>query len=276
MSTCKSVFPTQDTASGDMNTQKIRVLVVDDEPPARRKLVRWLSEDDEVTVVAECANGFEAVDAITSSIVDVVFLDIQMPQMSGFEVIQQLPEASRPLVIFATAYDQYAIDAFRLHAIDYLLKPYDAVRFREALDHAKYQLQHQQANQLNQKLSALLTAMEQPDPFLSHFTVRHQDHVKLIKVEQVQWIAAEGNYVMLHLGNQIKHLIRESIGKLADRLDPRQFPRIHRSTIVNLDSVDGFYPASHGDYTITLKDGTQLFMSRSYKNKMRDLLQVGL
>ena len=259
-----------------MVEKKIRVLVVDDEPPARRKLVRWCSQDPEIEVIGTCANGFEALEVLAAPGVDVVFLDVQMPQLSGFDVIRQVPEASRPLVIFATAYDQYAVDAFQLHAIDYLLKPYDHVRFTQAVQRAKRQLQHKQVQDVNTQLSALLKAMVQPKPYLSHFTIRHQDHIKLLKVEEVNWITAEGNYVKLHLNNEVNHLIRDSIGKLADRLDPRRFPRIHRSTIVNLENVEGFYPASHGDYTVALKDGTQLFMSRTYKNKMRDLLQVGL
>ena len=259
-----------------MRKNPIHVLVVDDEPPARRKLIGWLSDDPELSSITGCSNGFEAVVALKKSRVDLLFLDIHMPQMSGIDVIKAIPESERPLVVFSTAYDQYAIEAFRLHAIDYLLKPYDAVRFRETLSRVKHLLHFRQEHELNNQMTELLKRMKQPANYLMHFTVRHQDHIKLVKVGQVSWIAAQGNYVMLHLGNRVEYLVRESIGKLADRLDPRHFPRIHRSTIVNLERVEGFYPASHGEYTVVLKDGTQLFMSRSYKNKIRDLLQVGL
>ncbi len=259
-----------------MDDQIIRVMVVDDEPPARRKLTKWLGLDSDVEIVATCANGFEAIEAIKDTNVDVLFLDVQMPQLSGFDVLGEIPESLRPIVVFATAHDQYAVDAFRLHAIDYLLKPYDHARFENALARVKTQLKYQQGTDIQSRLTSLLDAIEKPQRYMSHFTVKHQDHVKLVKVEMVDWIAAEGNYVMLHIGDTTQHLVRDNIGKLALRLDPRLFPRIHRSTIVNLNSVQGFYPASHGDYTVEMKTGTQLFMSRTYRNQLRDLLQVGL
>ncbi|MEM8484517.1 MAG: LytTR family DNA-binding domain-containing protein [Bacteroidota bacterium] len=257
-------------------SQAIRVIVVDDEPPARRKLVSWLSDDEDITVVTTCANGHEALATLQAEEVDVMFLDIQMPQLSGFDVVEQLPANRRPLVVFSTAYDQYAVDAFKLHAIDYLLKPYDHPRFLDTLVRVKNSMAQLDVQMMQQQLSQLLTTLHQPkQSFLKHFTVKRQDAVQLIKVEAVDWIAAEGNYVMLHAGKS-QHLIRDNIGKVEASLNPEQFPRIHRSTIINLDRVEAFYPASHGDYTVILQNGTELAMSRTYKNKLRDSLQLGL
>lgn len=257
-------------------SQSIRVIVVDDEPPARRKLVAWLAADEGITVVAACANGHEALATLQSEMVDVMFLDIQMPQLSGFDVVAQLPENRRPLIVFSTAYDQYAVDAFKLHAIDYLLKPYDHPRFLDTLLRVKTSMRQLDVQAMQQQLNQLLVTLHQPkQSYLRHFTVKSQDAVQLVKVESVDWIAAEGNYVMLHAG-KTQHLIRDNIGRVEASLNPEQFPRIHRSTIINLDRVEAFYPASHGDYTVVLQNGTALAMSRTYKNKLRDSLQLGL
>ena len=254
----------------------IRVIVVDDEPPARRKLTAWLSADAEIAVVAECANGIEALETLASEHVDVMFLDIQMPQLSGFDVVERVPEQQRPLIVFSTAYDQYAVDAFKLHAIDYLLKPYDHPRFLDTLTRVKNSMATLDVHAMQSQLSQLLTTLHKPaTSYLRHFTVKRQDAVQLVKVEDVDWIAAEGNYVLLHAG-AAQHLIRDNIGKVAGRLDPAQFPRIHRSTIVNLDRIKAFYPTSHGDYTVVLQNGTELPMSRTYKNRLRDTHQLGL
>ena len=259
-----------------MTKRTIRVIVVDDEPPARRKLAAWLEADEEITVVATCANGVEALETLQAGIVDVMFLDIQMPQLSGFDVVAQLPADRRPLIVFSTAYDQYAVDAFNLHAIDYLLKPYDHPRFLDTLLRVKNSMAQLDVQTMQHQLSQLLTTLHAPKrPFLRHFTVKSQDAVQLVKVETVDWIAAEGNYVMLHAG-KAQHLIRDNIGKVEASLNPEQFPRIHRSTIINLDCVKAFYPASHGDYTVVLQNGTELAMSRTYKNKLRNTLQLGL
>ncbi len=259
-----------------MTEKTIRVIVVDDEPPARRKLTAWLSEDPVVVVVAECANGIEALETLQSQQVDVMFLDIQMPQLSGFDVVAKLPEKQRPLIVFSTAYDQYAVDAFKLHAIDYLLKPYDHPRFMDTLARVKSSMATLDVQAMQMQLSQLLTTLHEPAAtYLRHFTVKRQDAVQLVKVEDVDWIAADGNYVVLHAG-KTQHLIRDNIGKVASRLDPAQFPRIHRSAIVNLDRIKAFYPTSHGDYTVVLQNGTELPMSRTYKNRLRDTHQLGL
>ena len=255
--------------------QPIQVMVVDDEPPARRKLVHWLAQEQDIEAPSACKNAFEAIEVLGGKHIDVVFLDIQMPKMDGFEMLQRIPQEARPLVVFVTSYDQYALDAFQYHAVDYLLKPYDHERFTHTLLRVRERVHEKNTAEIQDRLSLLLETMGTSSSYLSHFTVKESDSVRLIKVESVDWIAAEGNYVTLHAGAK-KHLVRDNIGRLADRLDPRKFPRIHRSTIVQLDRVEAFFPASRGDYTVEMKDGTQLFMSRTYKNQMRDLLEVGL
>lgn len=258
-----------------MEGQKINALVVDDEPPARRKLENWLHQEDDIARVSSCPNAFEAIEELKRHPYDVLFLDIQMPQMNGFDMLHHVPIDARPLVVFVTSFDQYAIDAFNYHAVDYLLKPYDHSRFINTLDRVRERIAMKSSSAIQSQLTHLLESMGSASSYLSHFTIKEPDSVRLVKVESVHWISAEGNYVMLHMGEK-KHLVRDNIGRLATRLDPKQFPRIHRSTIVQLDFVDAFFPASHGDYTVVMKDGTQLFMSRTYKNQVRDVLQVGL
>ena len=255
--------------------QKLNALVVDDEPPARRKLENWLSQEVDVASVSSCKNAFEAIEELKGRSFDVLFLDIQMPQMNGFDMLHHFPPEARPLVVFVTSFDQYAIDAFNYHAVDYLLKPYDHSRFINTLDRVRERIAMQSSSSIQAQLTHLLESMGSTASYLSHFTIKEPDSVRLVKVESVHWISAEGNYVMLHMDGK-KHLVRDNIGRLETRLDPKRFPRIHRSTIVQLDQVDAFFPASHGDYTVVMKDGTQLFMSRTFKNQIRDLLQVGL
>ncbi|MEM1125235.1 MAG: LytTR family DNA-binding domain-containing protein [Bacteroidota bacterium] len=254
-------------------TAALRVVVVDDEPPARRKLAQWLAADPAVEVVAVCANGYEALDTLAAEPVDLLFLDVQMPELSGFDVLRQRPAGCHPLVIFATAFDTYALEAFRHHAVGYLLKPYDRRRFNEALDHAKAQHAGRQAHEAEHRLTALLQSV-QPPRYLEHFAVRHDDRIDLVRTEEVDWIEASGNYVTLHAGHT-RHLIRDTLTRVSARLDPRQFPRIHRSRMVNLDRVVSLLPASHGDFTVVLRDGTMLPMSRTYRDHLREVLEVG-
>ncbi|MEM1042786.1 MAG: LytTR family DNA-binding domain-containing protein [Bacteroidota bacterium] len=253
---------------------RLRVVVVDDEPPARRKLAAWLERDAEVEIVALCANGYEALDVLAEGPVDVLFLDVQMPELSGFDVLAQRPPGPAPLVVFATAFDHYAVRAFEHHAADYLLKPYDYARFSATLAHVKERHRHRQAREVQDRLGSLLDAVQPPRPYLDRLAVKHADRVELVSVDQVDWIRAEGNYVLVRAGGR-EHLIRERLSKVASTLDPRRFPRIHRSTIVNLDRVAALHPASHGDYTVVLRDGTELAMSRTYREALREVLQIG-
>ncbi|GAB5521611.1 MAG: LytTR family DNA-binding domain-containing protein [Rhodothermales bacterium] len=251
----------------------LRTVVVDDEPPARRKLMRWLSDDDSIELTAACADGYEALDVLASKEVDLLFLDVQMPELSGFDVLRQCPASAAPVVVFATAHDTYAIDAFQHHAAGYLLKPYDRPRFDATLAQAKAQHAGRSPQTQAQALASVLGAV-QPSAYLKHIAARAADRVDLVRVAEVDWMEASGNYVVLHTGGQ-QHLVRETLTRLAARLDPQQFVRIHRSTVVNIDRVASLLRASHGDYTVTLRDGTLLPMSRTYKEQLRDVLAVG-
>ncbi|MEM8601089.1 MAG: LytTR family DNA-binding domain-containing protein [Bacteroidota bacterium] len=260
-------------------TARLRAVAVDDEPPARRKLARWLADDAEIDVVAICADGYEALDALDLHRVDLLVLDIQMPELSGFDVLRRLPPGPAPVVVFATAYDAYAIQAFEHHAAGYLLKPYDRARFDATIAQAKAQHRGRiavagAAAEAHATLTTLLDAVRPPSTYLDHLAVRRADRVDLVRVADVDWIEASGNYVTVHARGQ-RHLIRASLTRVASRLDPRRFLRIHRSTVVHLDRVASLVPASHGDYTVVLRDGTTLSMSRTYREHLRGVLEVG-
>lgn len=253
----------------------IRALIVDDEPLARQKIRGWLREEGDVAIVGECGNGQEALAVLSKQPVDVLFLDVQMPEMNGFEMLQQVDLARMPVVIFVTAYDRYAVEAFNVHALDYLLKPYDQQRFKTALERAKAQLQRQEQAQVKDQVVHLLDALAQSNAYVDRLLVKQQHHSFFVRVEEIDWIEAAGNYVLIHTGAQ-QHLVTEPIGKVEAKLDPRVFLRIHRSTIVHIEAIQHLQPASHGDYRVILKDGTARMMSRSYKKKLRHVLQMPL
>jgi two-component system LytT family response regulator len=241
--------------------QKIRALIVDDEKPARQRLVDLLAKQAEVTVAGECGSGVEAVQVIRESKPDLLFLDIQMPGFSGFEVINQVGLAHLPVTVFVTAYDAYAVRAFEANAIDYLLKPYSDERFDRCLSKAISYVTTQRREELSSRLASLL---EGPPCYLERLLIKAAGRVIFLITEDVDWIGADGVYVQLHAGSR-KYLHRASMNEMESQLDPNRFVRVHRSTIVNTASVKELYPHSHGDYVIVLRDGTELRLSRSYK-----------
>jgi two-component system, LytTR family, response regulator len=251
----------------------LRVVIADDEPLARAKLRHWLDADPECEVVAACGNGFEVLDALRHAPADLLLLDIQMPGLDGFQTLAHLPAAQLPLVVFVTAYAEHAIAAFEQHALDYLLKPYDYARFAASLTRVKtFRNTQAQAAQLRSLLQWLPPA---PPVYQPYFTVRTHQQVQLVPVGEVHWVQADGNYVTLHTPNG-RHLVRDSIGQLAERLDPRQFARIHRSVLVSLPQIRTLHPASHGDYTVVLLNGTELTLSRNYRDALRATLGLQL
>ncbi len=263
----------------------IRTLIVDDEPLAREGVRVLLQQDPEIEIVGECANGREAVDGIEALAPDLLFLDVQMPEMDGFAVLTHVDPARMPVVIFVTAYDQHALRAFEVHALDYLLKPFKDDRFREALSRAKTQVWQQKVNAISQHLVALLHQGESPgegasasspeESYLTRLVVKAGGRVFFIKVEEIDWIEAADYYVRLHVGNKT-HLLRETMSNLEHNLDPQHFQRIHRSTIVNLDRVSALEPYFHGDYVVLLRDGTELKMSRRHRQKVEAMLRQSL
>jgi two-component system LytT family response regulator len=259
----------------------IRAMIVDDEPLARGTLRLLLSEDAEVEIVAEAGSGAEAVALIGKHAPDLLFLDIQMPGMSGFDVLEKIDTTSIPAIIFVTAFDQYALRAFEVHALDYLLKPFDDARFEKALRQAKAQIEQREINKLSQKLFSLLEDRDgrQDEPravdrsrYLTRLMIKSASRIFFLKVEEIDWIGAEDYYVKLHFGRK-SHLLRETMNDLEAKLDPDKFLRIHRSSIVNLDRVKEMHAHFNGDYVVILHDGTELKLSRSRREQLQALLK---
>jgi two-component system LytT family response regulator len=238
-----------------------------------------LERDAEIAIVAECANGYEAIDAIAAHAPELLFLDVQMPEMDGFAMLARVETARLPVVIFVTAYDQHALRAFEVHALDYLLKSYSDDRFEAALRRAKEQIRQKKVNEISQRLVALLDSQKQekeltpPEPakYLTRLVVKSGGRVFFLKTAEIDWIEAADYYVYLHVNGK-SHLLRETMNALEKQLDPRKFQRLHRSTIVNLDRIKELQPHAHGDYTVILHDGTPLKLSRGYRPKLEAAL----
>ncbi|MEM1202749.1 MAG: LytTR family DNA-binding domain-containing protein [Acidobacteriota bacterium] len=251
----------------------IRTLLIDDEPLAREKTRSFLEGLDDIEIIGECRDGKEAVETIDREAPDLIFLDVQMPEMDGFEVLENLDRDKLPTVVFVTAYDQYALKAFDVHAVDYLLKPFDRERFKEALARARQDVARRQMGDVKDQLLALLEDVgRKRATFPERLVVKTSGRVVFIKVDDIDWVDAAGNYVRLHLGSE-NHLLRETMSRLEERLDPQKFLRIHRSTIVNIERIRELQQQFHGDYLVVLKSGQRLTLSRSYRDKIQDLLE---
>jgi two-component system LytT family response regulator len=248
---------------------RIRALVVDDEPLAREMIREMLATDSEVEVVGECANGREAIEAIKASTPDLVFLDVQMPELGGFEVLESLDPNTTPYVIFVTAYDQYAVRAFEVHALDYLLKPFDGERFEVAWQRAKAQIKLDRTSRRDQDIIALLEELKAGPRYLERLVIKNGGRVFFLHVQDIYCIEAEGNYVRVY-DNQKGYLLRETISSLEEQLDPKQFLRIHRSAIVKLDRIKEMQPWFHGEYRIIMENGKQLALSRNYRANLQE------
>ncbi len=250
------------------NARRIRALVVDDEPLARDMIREMLEDDPEVEIVGECANGREAVEAIKSEKPDLVFLDIQMPELGGFEVLESLDRQTAPYIIFVTAYDQYAVRAFEVHAFDYLLKPFDHERFDTAWQRVKEQIKLDQGGEREQHILALLEELKSGPRHLERLVIKNGGRVFFISVHDVYCIESEGNYVRVY-DHQKGYLLRETISNLEEQLDPKQFRRIHRSAIVKIDKIKEMQPWFHGEYRIIMENGKQLTLSRNYRSNFQ-------
>lgn len=252
-------------------TGKIRVVIVDDEPLGRTVIREMLRRDAEIEIVGECAAGREAIEALDGTRPDLVFLDVQMPEVDGFEVLSALDPGTLPMVVFVTAYDQYAVRAFDVHAVDYLLKPFDRERFERAVEHAKAQLKRERSGAVTERILALLEAQKARPRHLERVVIKSNGRVFFLKTDEIDWIGAEGNYVSLHVKKET-YLLRETISGIEAQLDPAKFPRIHRSRIVNIDRIRELRPWSHGEYHVILHDGAQLTLSRGYRDRLQKLL----
>jgi two-component system LytT family response regulator len=248
----------------------IRTLIVDDEPVARRRIRRLLKTEEDFSVVGESGDGRGAIEAIRTLQPDLVFLDVQMPEADGFAVLRAVGDAM-PAVVFVTAFDQYALAAFEVHALDYLLKPFNRSRFVDAVARAREHLARARGSAADPKVLELIDELQTPKHHLSRFVVRAAGRLLLVDAAQVDWIEAADNYAVLHAG-ATTHLVRETMAGLATELDPERFVRIHRSTIVQIDRVRELLPAFHGDFIVVLRDGTRLNMSRGFRSAVEAVL----
>ncbi|MFK7845100.1 MAG: LytR/AlgR family response regulator transcription factor [Rhodothermales bacterium] len=269
----------------------IRAIIVDDEGLARDTLSLLLEQHSDIEVVASCNNGKAAVDAISNQKPDLVFLDVQMPEMNGFEVIEAIGSEQMPVVIFVTAYDQYALRAFEAQALDYLLKPFDDERFDQAIERARTLVQQKKVGLLGAQLAELvaggqssvdlppvdqppvdLQVEEQREGFLQRIMIKGRHSMYFLKVEEIDYIEAAGDYVSIHINGQ-SHLLRETMSGLMQKLDPARFVRVHRSSIVRVESIKELKPYFHGDYIIVLNNDKELKLSRRYWEQVEKVLR---
>jgi two-component system, LytTR family, response regulator len=247
-----------------------RVLIIDDEPLARDRIREMLKHDRSVQIIGEARNGAEAVAAITTEAPDIIFLDVQMPDMDGFDVLKALAVESMPLVIFVTAYDQHAIRAFDVHAIDYLMKPFDRKRFAKALDRAKAQLKRTNEPDTGRILK-LLEEMKAGAGYLERFSIKNGASIVFVRAQDVDSIEAEGNYVRLNIANS-SHLLRDTLNRIEAQIDPRTFVRIHRRTIVNINRVRELQTWARGESRVVLHSGASHTLSRGYRERFENFI----
>jgi two-component system LytT family response regulator len=252
-----------------MKSNRIRAVIADDETLARKFIRRMLKDEPDVEIIGECANGKEAVSMIRNEKPDLIFLDVQMPEKDGFAVLQSIPEL--PEIIFTTAYEQYAIRAFELHALDYLLKPFDQARFRDAIRHAKERLRSKRDKDVRRQINALLQSVEKKPQYLERLVIKSGGRISFLSTDEINWIEADDKYVHLHT-SKINPMVRQTLNAMEAQLDPKKFKRIHRSAIVNVARIKELQPMFNGEHSVLLEDGTKLTLTRSYKDKLFELL----
>jgi two-component system LytT family response regulator len=253
--------------SESSNGDRLRVMIVDDEPLGRQKIRILLKDDPTVDIVAESAGADDAIHQIRTLHPDLLFLDVQMPGKDGFAILRELDQEELPLVVFVTAYDQHAVEAFRVHALDYLLKPFDRERFVEALERAREQVLQQRDGDAGRRLMNMLGSPPAKDAPAERLMLKTGGKIVFLRAEEIDWVEAQGDYVCLHAG-QKKHLLRQKISELEHQLPYHSFMRIHRSTIVNIDRIKEMQPLFYGEYSVMLLDGTRLTLSRSFREKV--------
>lgn len=244
----------------------IRAIIVDDEPLAREKVRLFSQHEPDIEIIDTCSDGNEALSSFQKVHPDLIFLDIQMPEMNGFEFLERISPGPFPGIIFITAYDEYALKAFEFHALDYLLKPYDRERFKRAVEHSRRSLRSAVKNDdSDEQIKALLTSLKQPSSVLERLIVKSGGRVIFIRIEEIDWLEAAGNYVKLHTGNE-SHLVRETMNNLEQQLPPQKFIRVHRSTIVNIEKIKELQPYFNGEYKVILHNNAHVILSRGFKD----------
>jgi two-component system LytT family response regulator len=250
----------------------LRALVVDDEAVARRRICRLLEQHTDVAIAGQCGDGASAVDAIQTLTPDLVFLDVQMPEFDGFEVVQAVGAEAMPATVFVTAYDEYALRAFDVHALDYLLKPVDADHIARAVARARTWLAARDPAG-DRRFHALLDQFTHSRRYLRRLPVRSEGRLIIVQVDEIDWIGAADNYVTLHAGRR-EFLVRRTLARLERELNPEEFVRVHRGVIVRVDCVRELVPESHGDFTARLADGTTLAVSRTHRARLAELFRL--
>jgi two-component system LytT family response regulator len=250
----------------------IRAVIVDDEPLARKRIHDLLRQDQEVEIVGECGGSGEALELLEREKPDLLFLDVQMPEVDGFELLEAM-EGVVPAVIFVTAYDKYALRAFDAQAVDYLLKPFNESRFQQAVQRAKERIRKSDGGQMNVELMSLLKDVQAGRKPTERLVIKSGGRVLFLKAGEIDYVEAAGNYLNLYVGKET-HLIRETMQSLESRLDPERFLRIHRSTIVNLERIKELQPWFGGEYVVILRDGRKLTLSRTYRARVQQLLEA--
>jgi two-component system LytT family response regulator len=279
----KTSLPAAPRPVAERTPSRFRAIIVDDEPTARRGVRLLLERDGSVDIVGEAAGGAEAAELMRREKPDLAFLDVQMPGCDGFEALNQIGPDAAPAVIFVTAYDEHALRAFEVNAVDYLLKPYDDARFSAALHRAKEEVRRRQSDHVNARLTQLLDYLQQngerasarEDKAGDRILIKSSGEIFFLKAEEIDWIEAEGDYMKFHVSGRT-HLMRETMARLEARLDPKRFIRIHRSTIVNFDRLRKLSPSFAGEYAVILHDGTKLKLSRGYHERIATLLKQSL
>ena len=254
-----------------MKNQPIRALIADDETLARKFIGQMLKDDRDFEIIGECGNGKETVAMIRKESPDIVFLDVQMPEMDGFAVLESIGIERLPEIIFTTAYEQYAIRAFELHALDYLLKPFDQTRFKDAIKYAKERFRSERRNDGRMQISALLENIKNKPQYVERLVIRSSGRITFLRIDEINWIEADDKYVHLHAG-KARPMVRQTLSAMEVQLDPAKFRRVHRSAIVNVERIAELQPLFSGEYSILLQDGTKLTLSRNYKDKLFELL----
>lgn len=256
----------------------IRTVIVDDEPPARARLIALLADEPDIEIVGEAGGGSAAVRAITELTPDLVFLDIQMPGLDGFDVLRATAGIHQPLVVFVTAYDQHALKAFDVQAVDYVLKPVVEPRFRAAVRRAVARLRETPRPELTRALTQLLEsvgaggAAASPNDAPSRFAIRHDGRVVFVPLEDIAWVGADGDFVQVHARKQT-YMVRETMAEVEARLPARRFVRVHRSAIINVDRVREIQPWFKGDYVVLMDDGTKIQTGRTYRRSVQGIIK---
>lgn len=255
---------------------KLRILIVDDEPLARERVRAMLRSEPSAEIIGECGNGPDAIEAIRKGRPNVVFLDMQMPGCDGLHVVSELPADDRPAIIFVTAHESFAVDAFGVHATDYLLKPFDQERFQTALKRAAEHIRARRAVDLGAKLETLLADATPTQKKPGRLAFKSDGRVVFLKPDEIVWVEAADNYVLLHLVDTPRLMLRETLSALEERLGSAEFARVSRSAIVRIDQVKELQPTFHGDYTVVLRDGTRVPLSRSHRGQLEKFTSEGL